>query len=134
MELEIGSSEANGTGEPDLPDGCIVICTTGANHIDDTDADGDGCEGDDTPLGSGGTDSNGDFQSGGQPGIPLSPPPMDGDLVCVADVCNDIDGNCVLVTGAAPAPLLSGGGILLALAALSGAALVAMRRVGRGLA
>jgi hypothetical protein len=56
---------------------------------------------------------------------------MDGDLVCVADVCNDVDGNCVLTAAAAPAPLLSARGSLFALAALAGAAFLAMRRLAR---
>ena len=129
-----GDTGAGGRGEPNLPDGCIVICTTGPNHIDETDGSAAGCGGDDVPLGSGGTDASGNFQSGGQPGIPLAQPPMDGDLVCVADVCTPLDGNCVLITDPAPAPLLSGWGILLALASLSAAAFVAMRRVGRGVA
>ncbi len=130
-DLMPGDGDASGRGAPNLPDGCIVVCTSGPNRIDETDGDAPGCEGDDVPLGSGGTDANGNFQSGGQPGISLAPLPMNGDLVCVADVCTPQDGNCVLVTDPAAAPLFSVWGALVALAALAGAALVGIRRLGR---
>jgi hypothetical protein len=50
----------------------------------------------------------------------------------LADVCGQLDGNCVLVAAAAPAPLLAAWGVLVSLAALAGAALAGIRRLGRG--
>lgn len=126
-----GDERAGGSAEPDLPDGCILICTAGPNGRSETSADDGTCGGDDVPAGSGGTDSTGAFQSGGQPGIPLNPPPTNGTLLCVFDVCNEIDGNCLLVTSTAPAPALSSMPLGLALLLLTGLAAIGIRRLRR---
>ncbi len=130
MNLMPGAPRAGGTGDPGLADGCILICAAGPNGQSDTSAGAGMCEGDDVLAGSGGTDPSGAFQSGGQPGIPLNPAPENGELLCVFDVCGGVGGNCLLVSGAAPAPALSGrmlGAAVLLLLALAAVGIVRLR-------
>jgi hypothetical protein len=126
-----GDERAGGSAEPDLADGCILICAAGPNGQPETSAGPGACGGDDVPVGSGGTDSTGAFQSGGQPGIPLDPPPTNATLLCVFDVCNSIDGNCLLIASAAAAPALSSLPLGVALLVLTGLAAIGILRLRR---
>jgi hypothetical protein len=129
--LMSGDARAGGTGEPNLADGCILLCTAGSNGQPETSSEAGTCEGDDVPVGSGGTDSTGAFQSGGQPGIPLNPPPTDGDSLCAFDVCTEIDGTCLLIADPAPAPALSSGPLAMALLMLVGLAAMGIVQLRR---
>ncbi len=132
-------------GEPNRPDGCIVICDDGPNNIFENCTAGS----DDDLLGIGGTDAAGNCTEAMQLGIlldqfgdlPNPPPPLqNGSVVCAVDRCGlDMDpdedgaiaGMCVLVSSAAPAPALSTGGLAVVLGlfmAIAGLGLVRRRR------
>lgn len=120
-----GSSRVFGSGAPNLPDTCIVVCEAGLNMT--------GCQVDDMEIGRGGTDGSGNFRDGGDPGIAVVPPLAAGDRICAVDVCSDPprDGNCVLVTAPAPAPAMSPRGLMGAVALLSLVAMVGVMRLRR---
>jgi hypothetical protein len=119
----VGSTQVGGVAAPKLGDGCIVLCETGPNTVDDTPANPDGCQGDDELLGSGPTDGAGNFL--------ITVPPLElGDLVCAVDTCSvpPVDGACQLVGGAAPAPTLSQRILALAIAVLGSLGLLGIYR------
>ena len=132
-------------GEPNRPDGCIVICEDGPNNVLEN------CGGDDDVLGIGGTDSSGNCTEAAHLGIDLDqlgdpdpPPPLqDGNVVCAVDRCGlDMDpdpdgaiaGGCVLIASAAPAPALSHGGTALLLGIFAAIAALGLARRRRDVA
>jgi hypothetical protein len=77
--------EAGPNGQPDLPPGSI----------------------DDGLLGTGGTDTNGNFiASDGTPGIPVAPPLHGGQRIFAVDVCADLVSAVVSIV-IVPTPALS---------------------------
>jgi hypothetical protein len=124
-------------GEPNLADGCILLCENGDDNVFDF------CQGgDDEVIGSGCTDAAGNCvecalatASHAGPAIDVDPPLEEGDVVCVVDICSldpvVLPGNCALVIGPVPVPALSPTLVLVAIGILSLIALVGVGRARR---
>lgn len=120
---EVGSSRVQCRGVADGPEGCIVICEPGPDRVFDNCAVGS----DDRVLGIGGTTAAGRCTEAGHTGIDvdqLDPPSLvAGDSICIVDRCaldmnpdeaGTVAGRCLRVPNPVPAPLLSPGGLAMA--------------------
>ena len=119
---EPGSNEVTGTGPPNLGPECLKVYEVGPNRVPN------GGSPDDVLLGSGGTDTNGNYS------IMLNRPLKAGDVIFIVDTCAmpPASGPLDLIGGAAPAPALSPALLAVALAMLSLIALAGTRRRQRG--
>ncbi|MEO8605044.1 MAG: hypothetical protein ABI629_20925 [bacterium] len=113
----VGDSRIFGSGAPrPTPNSCIEICLAATPAMPSVPP----CSGADLLLGSGGTNSSGQFvDSGGAPGIPLSAPLANGQCVYAFDTCADERSAIACARLPAPAPALSTFGLGLAGALLS---------------
>ena len=117
-----GSDTGTGDGPPNLGPTCLRVYEVGPNHVPD------GGMPDDEFLGQGGTDGSGHFS------IMLNRKLVTGDVIFVIDVCDPFSpgdpfvGPTQVVTGTAPAPALSPGGLAGALILLSLIGLIGLLR------
>jgi hypothetical protein len=101
--VEPGSHTVTGTGEPrPTPNGCIEICLSSTVGHPDNPPCPPG-----SVLGTGGTNSVGDFVSGGMLGIPLSQPLQANECIYAFDTCLDLVGPLACARNPAPVPALT---------------------------
>jgi hypothetical protein len=97
-----GSTRVFGVGIPNIPPPLLEVWSAGLNGVPE------GGTGDDRLLGTGGTDGAGNFQS--SPGIGLSRPLAQGEVIFAVDVQHELTGPVQVVPArTAAAPPLSAG-------------------------